>query len=881
MNAIAADHRLWPGKARPDERAVHRWHPATFHCLDVAACARALLDANPAWLKRLALGCDSSPAALRTLFVRLVALHDIGKLSEKFCTDVNLPVPASTAGNNRSSRRHWRLSFHLLNDSLDDCVAALIGVRRGRSRRALYAAVAGHHGVPPTLDPPNNEDLVGVAAAERFVAELGELVPGAEPVELDPATARRLSWSLAGLTVAADWIGSRQEWFPYTPPTVPTREYWSRAQDRAARAVRAAGISGSGLAPRADCETLFDITSPRPMQRVVAELPLSDAPTLVVMEDTTGSGKTEAALLLAHRMMRRGLGEGVYVALPTTATASAMYERLGRSYRRLFADDAEPSIALAHGRRWHDDRFRDAVAFAGRSSRGGSGGEGSHDGQAPDERPVEASCAEWVADDRRKAFLGEVGVGTIDQALLAVLPVKFSALRLFGLGQRILIVDEAHACDPYMQEELERALEMQASLRGSAIVMTATLTEGLRSALVRAFRAGLGRTDEAHIGRHYPALTVASGDSDACGSQLVESAPSQVRTVPVERLGSSAEAVEVLVVAATGGACCAWIRNTVDAVIEAAAALRERGVDVEIFHARFAMRDRLRIERRIVEAFGKRGGTDARRGRVLVASQVAEASLDLDFDVMVSDIAPIDSLIQRIGRLWRHTDLDPPRERHGERLVLRVVSPDPDDVDAATWSRGERGGDAAVYGAPLLWRTARALFDVGRIETPDGLPVLLEKVIGGEAPEVPESLEPLEDRAFGERSAHVALARANLVHVAKGYEEASGLTDDERFPTRVGEPSVRLVLVTRADDGGVRFWASGDDDGSASEVSVSMRRFERIEKTLPPRATEMDALTSDWPDWRKRDCPVLLVEPDGAIAEGLRYDSTSGLLFGP
>ena len=871
------DHRLWPGKARPLPDSAASWHPATFHCLDVAACAEALLEASPAWKRRLARAAGVSPEVLRTVFVQLIALHDIGKLSEKFCTDIGGSLPLDPGSNVPSSLRHWEISAELLIRELDGEVAELVGMPDRRARKALYAAVAGHHGRPPAT-PASFDDTLGVPACKAFLRELADL-DGLRPVraDIDRPTAQRLSWSLAGLAVASDWIGSDQHRFPYTSPKESMAEYWAITRERARTAVEAAGMRGAEKSSLSGVTALFDIETPRPMQSAVEDVTIPEQPTLFVLEDITGSGKTEAAIALVQRLMAKGLAEGVYIALPTMATANAMYARLGSFYRRLFTPRSDPSIALAHGKRLQNDGYLNALAL-GETVGAVAPSAGDDAAERLDERSVGAVCGAWIADDRRKAFLAEVGVGTIDQAFLAVLPVKFSTLRLFGLSRRVLVVDEAHACDPYMQKVLERSLEMQAAMRGSAIVMTATLTRASRQALVDAFRRGLGAKNDVNLPDHYPSLTVATDNTGSCDRHKVGTVASLRRIVPVRRLSTTSEAVELLCRSAAAGACGVWIRNTVDSAIDAAATLRAAGVDVELFHARFAMHDRLCIERRVVERFGKSGSEGQRRGRILVATQVVEQSLDLDFDVMVSDIAPIDSLIQRLGRLWRHVFLDSARDRHGAEQVLHVLSPDPDDADMTAWSSGEVAGSVAIYGAPLLWRTARVLADTPEIASPDNLRDLLERVAGEAAMPIPEGLEAQERKLEGESFAERALARDNLVSVAGGYAAAKGLTDSERYPTRSGAASVRLVLARREFDG-LRFWAPGDDSGDASEVGISAYRHEKLGTPAPDDARRISRLQEGWPEWKRTACPVLIVEPDGKIGENARYDAELGLTF--
>jgi len=231
----------------------------------------------------------------------------------------------------------------------------------------------------------------------------------------------------------------------------------------------------------ANFATLFKAKwPPSSAQAHCGEFELPAGPMLVFIEDVTGSGKTESALLLAQRMMVAGKGRGLFVALPTTATANAMYERMAECYRRLFVTDAEPSLALAHGRGscMKDfvprscPRARRRVLFEVRS------------------KPCRRPAPPFFADDRRKALLADVGIGTIDQALLGVLPTKYATLRQLGLASKILIVDEAHAYDAYMSREVERLLTFHAGMGGSAIILSATLPRRMKEQYARAFRGG-------------------------------------------------------------------------------------------------------------------------------------------------------------------------------------------------------------------------------------------------------------------------------------------------------------------------------------------------------------------------------------------------------
>lgn len=878
-----SDHRLWPGKGRPLPEADQPWHPATFHCLDVMACAVALMNDGDTRMQRVASAYSFDLQSLKRAFALLIGLHDLGKLSEKFAHDFGHQPPESRAGNRRSHLRHWQISYALMtDDAMDEAIAQIIGIERPQARWQLYSAVSGHHGCPPDPnDFQNFNDLVGMESATSFLEDIDRLLPPAKPLGLKKKKeAARLSWTLAGLTVVADWVGSNQCWFPYTSPTMDVAKYWSLAQQRADNAITQAGLRHSALSEHTGLKSLFGIEKPRPMQAYAEAADLSYGPMLAVIEDVTGSGKTESALVLAQRMLKAGKGEGVYVALPTLATANAMFDRLGSSYRKLFDVEEEPSIALAHAQRQLNQKFRDAIAFS--SSNEAHRGFDFEQPNSIDEQSVAAACNDWVADDKRKVFLSDVGIGTIDQGFLSILPVRFSALRLWGLGQRILIVDEAHACDSYMKVELERLLAMQASLGGSAIVLTATLTKEQKRRLSQSFRRGLGQTDALNLNETYPSLTVISADTTACNSLAVDSLPQSKRSVKICRLESEEELLNRLSESANAGCACVWIRNTVDQAIAAATALRTKGHCVDLFHARFAMGDRLRIEQKVLSIFGKTASSETRRGRILIATQVVEQSLDLDFDWMASDLAPVDMLIQRAGRLWRHMDLRPAAERPCAAQVLHVLSADPDIVENKNWARSVIGEGGWVYDTATLWRTARAIFDAGSIDSPDGLPSLLERVAGDRIPDVPIILESEAMDAEGQRFAATAIGVGNVVVIDEGYAALGGLSPESKYPTRLGQPTISVFLVRKDSENELIPWVeAGYGSQQSSTISVSRRRFERF-----PELEQMQhedqmivELKSSWPDWQKASVAVVIVKEGGSIISGVRYDADLGLCF--
>lgn len=822
----------WPGKSSI-ERGVPS-HPAVYHMLDVAAVAERLIE--PFDVDR----------RLREAMVLLIALHDLGKISESFRRMLE--------DGTHQTFRHWELTEVLLFETDPH-----LGARLGGDpwvRQTLYAAVAGHHGRPSkrqlggllykgkrprdyrlALEAIGTARVDAAATVEAFCT----LWPDAALGALTEDQAAALSWWLPGLCTAADWIGSNIRWFEPEVAHVDLAEYLDRARIIAQRAVACAGLAGAETRGT----RLFDFAL-RPMQTACVDVALTEGPMLAVIEDETGAGKTEAALLLAQRMLLAGKGRGLFVALPTMATADAMFRRAAKVMGRLFGN--RTTLTLAHGRAGLSVEFQDIVGAQVRSE-------------------DDVTCTDWLAESRRRALLADVGVGTVDQALLSVLPVRFQTLRHFGLSSKILIVDEVHELgEPYIGSELEALLRMHRAAGGSAILLTATLPMAQRMRLLSVYG---GMSDC----RAYPALTVAGGAAVTDLPQAI----GPKGAIRVERLALADDAVEVLAGNAGQGAACVWVRNAVDDAIAAVAALRERGIEAQLLHARFALCDRKRIETEIVARAGKDG--HGRAGFVVVGTQVLESSLDLDFDVMVSDLAPMAALIQRAGRLWRHMDLRPASSRPVPAPVLRVLSPDPDAVTDERWLHDVLDRGAYVYSAADQWRTARVLFDTASIEAPSGLRALIEAVHGIDVLPVPKALQEAEASAEGKGAASRGHAAQNIVDLAAGYRMGGQANDDAKYPTRLGEEQ-RVLVLARVENGVLRPWATADRDAWAlSEVSARKSRLDAL--PLPDQsAHDILAITQDWPDWKRAAVLLCPVAEDGTICEGLQYDAEIGLSFG-
>ena len=853
-------------KAKPLGKSEVAFHPLPAHALDVAAVAEALDTISPTGMPRSTL-------------TFLVALHDIGKFSASFqakaphvwATDILGPIERALA-----DLGHDTTGYALLADGpIHDRLRPLFPGWSYAHIAPILRAITGHHGRPPAEEDawPTDAQISRPArmAALVFVeALLGLLSP--DPLPRPLGRDASLPWRLAGLTTLADWIGSSVRHFPYVSveSSGDLAAYWMGiARPAAARAIRSTGVLPQAPAPFQGGVYLFPhLAQLTPLQRWAETVALPDGPVLAILEDITGSGKTEAAIILAHRLMAHGKANGIFIGLPTMATANGMYRRMANSYRRLFADPSSPSLVLAHGRAALDAGFTRSIM------------SDAADDTAPSDldaaaEPAGAQCAAWLADDRRKAMLAQIGVGTIDQALLSVLPVRHAPLRLRGLTGKVLIIDEAHAFDPYMGEEVARLLQFHAALGGSAILLSATLPMATRKKLMAAWQAGSGVTSSQISSDAYPLATIVG--SGGAHETPIRPREGLARRVMVSRLSSPEAAVERICAVNAAGAAVAWVRNTVDDAIAGWLELRRVGIEASLFHARFAMVDRLRIESAILDRFGPAGQPAQRRG-VVVATQVIEQSLDLDFDLMVTDLAPIDLLIQRAGRLWRH-------ERGAARPLgrpeLLVLAPEPVADPPADWL-AEHRGTAAVYRDPsLLWRSARALFSAGEIVAPEGLRPLIEAAADGESP---EGLRVAADRALSARLSQAAVAKQNLLDLAGGYARHAGLwAPEEQTPTRLEDrPQVTLRLA-RFRDGAIVPYAEDTDERRAwalSEVIVPERWMKTL--SIPSElASAIEAVRARWPRWEVETPRIRLVVLERIKNDEWRFIGQPGLTYRP
>ncbi len=898
MTAKAPDYFRYWGKA---EKAEDSYHLLVYHCLDVAAVGQTLLKNNLRLLRKFSWLTGFDEQTCEHWLLLFLASHDLGKFSITFqglredllerLQQIKTTKPYTT--------RHDSLGHLIWTDvGWKTCLSEEMKEYADYWQeifRFLSNAFTGHHGVPPSLTGNNGLRLKlgnffernDTEAAENFIRDIGGLF-GRRQEDVSPQLLYDLTpymtWLLSGFVVVCDWIGSNKSWFRLESQPILLEEYWEKsAVPQAADAVRDAGIgTPCNVGASSPFYSVFpSINKPSPLQRYVSECPLPNSPQVFILEDVTGSGKTEAALFLARRMMARGLGSGIYLALPTMATSNAMFNRLAENpsedeapvYLRLFDNTSKPSVVLAHGARHLSKTFMNAIVQ--------STEEKNEEGQ--NEETATAQCAAWLADNRKKALLADVGVGTLDQALLAVLPARFQSLRLFGLAGHILIVDEVHAYDPYMNKLLLNLLTFHAALGGSAILLSATLPCHIRQEMLESFAKGLGVASPLAKSGHYPLATQIS--SEFFDEKPVEAMPERKTSVDIKLVSDTNEVERRIVEASESGKCVCWIRNTVHDALAGYEALRQAvpSDKLLLFHARFAMGDRLDIENAVINTFGKKSTEAERQGMVLIATQVVEQSLDLDFDLLVSDLAPMDLIIQRAGRLHRHlrdergnplsTDAGPDRR---EPPGFLIHSPEALEDAGGDWFKRAFPKAAYVYPSHgCLWLTAGLLNKRGVLRMPDDAPMLIEAAFDANTEKtIPEALRQRDLKVEGEMMRDKSAAHINMLKLEEGYAATPNQWwEDVRTPTRLGDTET-TVRLARWDGVNLAPWYTDSDfPWDMSQVNIrSAKLFREAENHDPALLEAVEILKRSLPDKGKWSVLVPITPVDDGCWRGEALD---------
>lgn len=670
----------------------------------------------------------------------------------------------------------------------DALAGAVTHLSRWPNLYEWLAVLLAHHGRPfpepdggvaaqafpvlSTYDWQREEAKIGTALTAWFpeieVASVPEPVP-------------RFLHFFCGLLNLADWIASDRRAFPFEPEF--RLDYWRLAQKRACNRVEEIGLARSPSLKGAPSWGLISShEGPREAQKAVGALPVDER--LILLEAETGSGKTEAALWRFATLLAAGEVDALFFAVPTRAAARQLHQRVNDALHRMF--DAPPEAVLAIPGQ--------AVAGEAKGAR------------LPDFRVLwddgTAAPQRWAAEHSARYMAARVAVGTVDQVALGGLQVKFAHLRGASLSRALLVVDEVHASDPYMTETQRSMVQAHLDLGGHALLMSATLGAVARRRWRNEASADLTRDGALP----YPAVWTSRG------LQQVHADPDRGKAVQVLAHSgwTGATAAELAVEAAGQGARVLVIRNTVVRAQETFSAcagatdgmlLSVEGIPT-LHHSRFAAEDRALLDRAVERAIGKESTLG---GRIVIGTQTLEQSLDLCADFLITDLCPIDVLLQRIGRLHRH--LRPRPEGFAQARAI-VLCPE-GGLDPLT-RRAENGLGAYPSGPSL----SGVYVDV------PGLQATMDQIVAQpvwhipamnrtlvEAATHPQALEPLAAAhgwtAYRQRVVGKALAEmrtAGLVTLDRTlpFLDHNGrvrcFPDDEAIRTRLGEDGVIMTL---------------------------------------------------------------------------------------
>lgn len=842
---------------KTDRRDGGHIHPLAHHCMDVAAVFARMTEL-PVIRNRLetAAGGPLKESVLWRL-AALVFLHDIGKLHPGFQSKGWLPElwRGPPCGHLKEGWDFLNLAFWKPEHPFHRTMKEVVNWGGEAAILSLLGAAIAHHGRPveaphsPALrDWPRLPHYDWRAEARRLDEAMRRWFPQAFERGGAPLPDRhRFHHAVAGLAALADWIGSDTRFFPFSAPFDPA--YDRVARKAAIRALETIGLDSCALSerPAPDFAALSGFPTPNPAQVAAANAGLDDR--LTILEAETGSGKTEAALWRFVRLFAAGKVSGLYFAVPTRAAARQIHGRVVRAMQRVFGDGAPEAV----------------LAIPGMLRAGDFQGQRLPDWNVRWDDEEGSPPQRWAAEHATRFLAATVAVGTVDQALLAGLQVKHAHLRGGGLIRSLLVIDEVHASDSYMAEILKTLLDGHIAVGGYAMLMSATLGARARAKWTDAAEPSF----ESAKTVPYPAVWVSGEDRPRTAGRSGRSKTVRLDIVPTME---AAETAKRAIEAARLGARVLAIRNTVSKAVDTWRAVRDSGGEhlllraagrPALHHGRFAVEDRALLDE-VIEAALAPVPARERRGCIAIGTQTLEQSLDIDADFLISDLCPMDVLLQRIGRLHRHA-LPRPEGFEAARALVLAPRGGLDRLTAPAFDNGlgaweAEGGFNGIYlDLAGLELTRRLIAERSCWRIPE---MNRELVEGATHPDrvlalLAEKGEDWSryDRRFGGVEA-AAKTVAQLVELKRDtpFHELQFPDSDERIMTRLGEEGAILSLdpppvgpfgrsITRiailprwsgriADNDGVDI--SKNDSGLV--LAVADRRFEYAITGLRPVA---------------------------------------------
>lgn len=754
------------------QRLFHQWLPASV---------------------RYVLQGSLSEDAAEQIVVMAALLHDIGKLTPVFTSKLMPMLP------DVCSRLHAQgLSVPDPASVIDPgksphALAGAAWLRIQGCPHSLAAVIAAHHGKPASHGQAGLLDGDEYPYANHLYGRQGPKSPqgilwdevrkswmnfaltccGLSSLKEVPEISRRGQMVLSGLLIMADWIASNQSYFHLIPQdAMPEMVAEAARVDSVMHALALPFPLICDMPPvnENDFDMRFGF-APRPLQQEVMGIARGCVkPGLLIIEAQMGVGKTEAALTAAEHYVNKCGAGGIFFALPTQATANGLFPRL-LSWAEPLSEEYQQAVRLAHGTANMNQLYMELPRAAALDADG-------------------LIVHPWM-EGRKKSLLANVVIGTVDQLLMAALRQKHVMLRHLGLAGKVVIIDECHAYDAYMNMYLERALQWLGSYQVPVILLSATLPASKRVALMKAYlgTAPAGGWQES---RAYPLLTWSDGQEVHC--RAVD-AGSVSKRIYVERAVHE-DVLSYLDSKLRQGGCAVVILNTVKGAQHMAETLRQAFTEKEVMlvHAQFMLEDRAVWEKKLLKRLGKHSTPQDRDGLIVVSTQIVEQSLDIDADVMITELCPMDLLLQRMGRLHRHDRMRPPGLEKASCVVL------PADK-----------GTQSIYGDWLLQQTDNFIPQV--ITLPEDIPDLVQDVYAvptGDMMYHPAWQEHATRLADQESRATFRLpecteSRRPKINTINGMLDTNA-SDDEIYgdaTVRDGKPSIEVLMLVQYDDGSI------------------------------------------------------------------------------
>lgn len=814
------DPSLWWLTAKSSAQNDDLWLPLIYHLEDTTAVMTYLVRswAAEAFYSEIGLTRKDTLGVARFL----AFTHDLGKAVPTFTSRItrNLPDIRMTL------QAHGLLFSEKYQNERDmkHAHAGAVLLRAMGVPDSVAAVVGSHHGVPetdslltalPREEMEENGQAYGLdheawGNAQRKIVQMALEKTGYAGTEELPELSEEAQMLLTGLLIMADWIASNTAFFPLIATDTLPEDYNT---DRARLALEKLDFPGPYMV--SDHWKFSDFFqerfgfSPNPIQEeCIRRAETMQTPGLMILEAPMGTGKTEAALAMAEILMNRFDLGGIAFFLPSQATSNAMFERI-LQWLESQPDADSVAVELSHSNARLNHTFRSLREEYARTQEE----EGDEE---EDNLPQKTRICDFF-EGRKTKLLANVVTGTVDQLLMAALIQKHVMLRQLGLMGKVIIVDECHAYDAYMNVYLDRILSWLSSYGIPVILLSATLPGKRRAELLAAY-AGK-KTPEIRLAEHltdYPMISIAGsgfyqhrkvGEVQTCRIPY----ETEQREILLERR-TEEEVYPEIADALEKGGCVGIILNTVRRVQKFAQVLKQKIPDAEVYidHSYFLLPDRMEREKKIMEKTGKKSTPEERKNTVVLGTQVLEQSLDLDFDLLITDLCPMDLLMQRIGREHRHKRIRPESLQKAKCLILHA---DPDQLEE---------GAATIYGEYLLRRTAMCLPE--KIFLPQDISNLVQLVFEEEGGK--EQLPEEYSKYYLEQKEQEKNAGTHCLSRPSG-DSIVGLLDRDpvqlsevqaKAAVRDGEDTIEVIMV-QADGEGFAVLLSGEKKGIRIDMS--------------------------------------------------------------